>query len=318
MNVVDLAVEIARNLTIIGRCEPSKTPATMGREQLAYLRLMEAITPASLDPTLPPILTSDALMQLHVDFDTASKSSKISPSEAVLTALLTPSLARIVQEVANETQSGLAISNTEFIQWLAPTLYTPMREWKKPNLITAHPSMMISRKQNGGNVIVNYRNSLADWNPANCDFGGVEATEKSIGLISSLWEGKCELGNMSVALGEMMDYVKCFVVNKSMISFILYDKFGFVGGYANAGVINSLMVHTDDIDGIGPTVIPWDAKGSKDVLMTLLKTSITDKMVLLEKVKTAFNASWKSCGEGKSPYLGSGGFGDVYCVEVQG
>ena len=40
-------------------------------------------------------------------------------------------------------------------------------------------------------------------------------------------------------------------------------------------------------------------------------------MLLMEKVRGAFNASWSTI-QGISPYLGSGGFGDVYRVQVEG
>jgi hypothetical protein len=319
INISDLADELARKLKTRDS-GPYKTAATRGREELAALRYLKAITPAPLDPTLPPILAPDALKQLQKDFE-ASKSftPKISPAEVALTALLTPSITDIVQEVASDTQSGLVISNTEYIKWLPPLWNSPKNEWKKPDLITAHPAMLVTRKQNGGVGIISFRKSRADW-PAttNYNFGGVEGKNESIDFVSSLWEGKCELGNMHEALGEMVDYVKCSVVEKSYISFILYDKFGFAGGYAKTGTVTELVVLADDNQQKGPpAVIPWDANGSKAVLMNLLKSRIPDKMVWLEKVRHAFNASWKSC-DGTSPYLGSGAFGNVYRVEVQG
>jgi hypothetical protein len=293
---------------------PTKTPASRGKEQLRNLRSAKAITPAYLDPSSPPILSPDTLKQLHEDLASAS----ISPTEAVLTALLTPSITLIVQEVANETQSGLVLSNTEYIKWLPPWSNSDHNEWKKPDLITAHPAMLISRKQNGGEGIIKFRNSRADWRASKYYFGSVEAKKESIGFISSLWEGKGTIGNMNEALGEMVDYVKCFVVDKSMISFILYDKFGFIGGCTITGTITELVVREDN-ESSGPAVIPWDAHGSKDVLKNLLKKRIPEKMVLMEKVRYAFNASWKSRGgNGTSPHLGSGGFGDVYCVEIEG
>ena len=316
IDVSDLADELARKLRA-RNSGPTKTPATRGREELTSLRFSKSITRALLDPRLPPVLAPDALKQLQEDFE-ASKSftPKISPAEAVVTALLTPSIMGIVREVADETQSGLVLSNTEYIQWLPPSAYSPKNEWRKPDLLTAHPAMLITRKQNGGEGIVNFRNSRADWRTSNWNFGGVEAKKNSIGFVSSLWEGKCELGNMHEALGEMVDYVKCFVMDNSMISFVLYDKFGFVGGYAKTGTITELVVHEDN-ERQGPAVIPWHSNGSKVVLKNLLKNRIPERMILLEKVKHVFNASWKSY-DGTSPYLGSGGFGDVYRVEVQG
>ena len=77
------------------------------------------------------------------------------------------------------------------------------------------------------------------------------------------------------------------------------------------------MVVRNDNEGTGPEVIPWDANGSRAVLQNLLKSRIPQRMVLLEQVRDAFNASWRS-DDGTSPHLGSGGFGDVYRVEVEG
>ena len=95
-------------------------------------------------------LARDALAQLQEDFDAAkSFTPEISPLEAAVTALLTPSITSLVQEVASETQSGLVLSNTEYIQWLPPSANSPKNEWKKPDLLTAHPAMLVTRKQNG-------------------------------------------------------------------------------------------------------------------------------------------------------------------------
>lgn len=66
------------------------------------------------------------------------------------------------------------------------------------------------------------------------------------------------------------------------------------------------------------SIIPWNAGGSKDVLKKVLENRVSPRMVLMEKVRHAFNATWKPKEEGYSPYLGSGGFGDVYRVEVNG
>jgi hypothetical protein len=175
--------------------------------------------------------------------------------------------------------------------------------------------MLVTRKQNGGEGITKFRK--AHWpTMTNCNFGGVEVKQASIGFVSSLWEGKCDLGNMHEALGIMRDYVNCFMLDKSMISFILFDTFGFIGGYAKTGTITELVVLADS-ERTGPAVIPWDANGSKAVLMNLLMNRIPERMVVLEKIKRSFHASWKS-SDGTSPYLGSGRFGDVYRVEVQG
>jgi hypothetical protein len=173
----------------------------------------------------------------------------------LLTALLTPSFTRLVEEVAHETESGLVISNTENIQWLKPVVNSPRNEWKKPDFVMAHPSVLIPREQSGGYVIITFRNSRADWQETKCFFGGVDVNEHSIGLIASLWEGKCELGNMYEALGEMVDYIRCYVVVESMISFILYDKFGFVGGFAKTRTITQLTVHPAYSEGRDPAVI---------------------------------------------------------------
>jgi hypothetical protein len=187
-------------------------------------------------------------------------------AEAVLTALLTPSFTRLVEEVAHETESGLVISNTENIQWLKPLLNSPRNEWKKPDFVVTHPSvlMLIPREQSGGDGIIKFRNLREDWQETKCFFGGVDMNEHSIGLIASLWEGKCELGNMNEALGEMVDYIRCYVVVKSMISFILYDKLGFVGGFAKTGTMTQLMVHPAYSEGRDPAVIPWCLRESNE------------------------------------------------------
>ena len=194
---------------------PTKTPPTRGREELEKLRFAQSVTQVTLNNNLPPILTTDALNQLHEDLTASAQfSPKISSAEAALTALLTPSVAALVGEVAEETKSGLVLSNTESIPWLPPTEISPKGDWKKPDLLTAHPAVLISQESNGGDGIVSFRNSRNDWVAADRLFGGVEPKNISIGFVSSLWEGKCELGDMHGALGEMVDYVACAVIKK--------------------------------------------------------------------------------------------------------
>ena len=292
---------------------PTKTASTRGREEIETLHFANSITQASLDPNLPPILTTDALARLHDDFDAALRlQPKINPSEAAVTALLTPVLTGLVQEITDETHSGLVLSNTEYIQWLPPTNIATQKEYRKPDLLTAHPAMLVTKNENGGPGIINFRKSIDGWSEINCNFGGVKPHENSVDLISSLWEGKFELGNMHEALGEMVDYVKCVVIKDSLISFVLYDKNGFVGGYAKKGQITELVANTANKK---VSVIPWDAPGSKDCLKKLLKNRVPERMILMENIIRAFNATWKP-GKDSSPHLGSGGFGDVYRVEV--
>lgn len=154
--------------------------------------------------------------------------------------------------------------------------------------------------------MINFRSAHAGWVSAQCNFGGVETTKTAIGFISSLWEGKCDLGNLHEGLGGMIDYVKCYMLDEAHISFILHDKFGS----ARKGVIMDLVVDFDD--GHSAKIMPWSSQGSKAVLESLLTRSrISPEMKLLEKVEDACGVRWKS-EEGMSPYLGSPAFGDVY------
>jgi hypothetical protein len=123
---------------------PSKTPATMGQEELGALRSSKSIISVSLHPELLPILNTEELMRLHTEFD-AAKLHTPEITESMLTALLTPSFTRLVEEVSHETESGLVISNTENIQWLKPVVNSSRNEWKKPDFVVAHPSMLIPR-----------------------------------------------------------------------------------------------------------------------------------------------------------------------------
>lgn len=310
---LDVDVLAEKLSKILNQKGPTKTAATRGREELASLRFTDSVTKVTLDHTSQPILSEEAFNKLQTDFDASDRFiPKISPREAALSALITPTVASIVDEVARETLSGLVLSNTEYIQWLPPSVTAPPNEWKKPDLLTAYPAVLISRESNGGDGVVNFRSSKVDgWGLVHRYFGGVEPDEISTDFVSSMWEGKCKLGNMHEALGEMVDYVQCVVMKDSLLSFFLYDRFGFVGGYAKRGQIIELFVNQDE------SIIPWNANGSKEVMKKLLKSRIPRKMRLMEKVRGAFNAIW-STSQGTSPYLGSGAHGDVYSVEVAG
>jgi hypothetical protein len=63
--------------------------------------------------------------------------------------------------------------------------------------------------------------------------------------ITSLWEGKINLGNLHVALGDMVDYVRCWGIQKRNVIIILYDVNGFVVGDCTKSVIRTLYKKYD-------------------------------------------------------------------------
>jgi hypothetical protein len=129
-------------------------------------------------------------LQKKVDEYTRSPST---PGESVLMVLLSPH----VMAALAETASGLVLSNTESHRWLPAALDEAKQNGRKPDLITAHPLRISPAQAFGGPGIVEFRRAMGI---SALTFGGLDMKHDAEHYITSLWEGKVNLGNLHVAL----------------------------------------------------------------------------------------------------------------------
>ena len=280
--------------------EPTESAATRGERLLEALQLSGFYSnsppyPSGPDSAGPSILSSTELDQLK---ETVTSVQPSTLKEAALTALLSPKIAAALKE----TNSGLVLSNSESIQWLPANPNEALKNKRKPDLFTAHPLRINRAASFEGADIVAFR---ARMNISDLIFGGLDMKHDSEHYITSLWKGKVSLGNLHVALGEMVDYVRCWGVKRRNLSIILYDMNGFVAGDCMAGVIRTLY-----------KLVPWDAPESKTILKFYMTKHITRQIRQVQNALTHLQLRDGSSPEGGgSAYLGSGSYGDVFCVK---
>ena len=281
--------------------ESTETAATRGERCLKALKMSGQYSqhpPGMAGKVVreePSVLSSFELRDLQ---QTVSKVQPTDLKEAAVTALLSP---KIMEALKEETKSGLVLSNTESTKWLPANPLESAQNRRKPDLLTAHPLRISPSTSFGGNDMVNFR---ADQNVSGLIFGGLDMKQDSELYLASLWEGKLQLGNLHQALGEMVDYVRCWGVKRRSVSIILYDMNGFVVGDSVDGVIRTLYL-----------LVPWDAPGSRTVLKTYMTKHTTQRVVRAQKAMVDLRLRIAGLAGGESAYLGSGSFGDVFCVE---
>lgn len=286
--------------TNIDRNQPTETTATRGERCLTALKMSGQYSqhPPGMDSESkePSVLSSDELTNLQNTVEQCPSHLQ----EASVTALLSP---KIMEALREETELGLILSNTESTRWLPANFEESAKNRRKPDLLTAHPLRIAPSASREGSDMIKFRR---DHNIAGLLFGGLDMKKDAEHYLSSLWEGKLKLGNLHQALGEMVDYVKCWGVNKCRLSIILYDMDGFVVGESIDGVIRTLY-----------HLVPWNAPGSKKILKNYMTKHASQKVVRAQKAMADLQVRIAdlTLTAGESAYLGSGSFGDVFRVQ---
>jgi hypothetical protein len=248
--------------SIVGNVQPTESAATRGEHLLDELKGTGNYREHPLDPSEPLVMSTTELSALQEKVAMYSSSTL---GESVLTALLSP---RVVAAIA-ETASGLVLSNTESHRWLPAALNEAKKNRRKPDLFTAHPLRIYPPQAFGGRDIVEFRRTMGI---SGLTFGGLDMKRDAENYITSMWQGKVNLGNLHVALGEMVDYVRCYGIQKRNVIIILYDVNGFVVGDCTKSVIRTLY-----------KLVPWDTPGSKAFLKTYMTKYVTPQILQAQK-----------------------------------